>query len=285
MSAKKTKKSGEKAYLENFDKYYKSDKDKNKKKPVKPSDIKEQLRQKKNSIEGRKNRLERLGAVLGCVAVFFIYVGFRVSDVFAVLSAVFGSMYFGTLLHIRYKKLDEEELDESIETKVAKAFQEVEDKEKEAENEPDPDPVEAFKNQAKEYCQKITAFTKSSKNKKLNEIISLSLNKINRTLNELDENEIRQGELSKLNSKYLSNYTSLLDSYKRIYGLEDMGDEYKETLSELEEAIIQYDTAFDSLYKKAVESDVLAAGIDASVSKKMLAASGLMGSDFKIDNN
>ena len=281
MSAKKTKKSGEKAYLENFDKYYKSEKDK--RKPGKYSDIKEQLRQKKNSVEGKKNKLERQGALLACVAVFFIYVGFRVSDVFAVLSAVFGSLYFGTLLHTKYEKLDEEELDESIETRVAQAIQEVEDKEKEAVNELGP--VEAFKYEAMEYCQKITAFVRSSKNKKLNETISMSLKKINRTLNELDEKEIRQGELSKLNSKYLSNYTSLLDSYKRIYGLEDMGDEYKETLGELEEAIIQYDTAFDSLYKKAVESDLLAAGIDASVSKKILAASGLMGSDFEIDNN
>ena len=279
MSSKKTKKNGEKAYLENFDRYYKSVK----KTSGKYSDKITKLKQKKNSVEGKKNRLQRQGALLGCVAVFFIYVGFRVSDVFAVLSAVFGSLYFGTLLHTKYEKLDEEELDESIETRVAQAIQEVEDKEKEAVNELGP--VEAFKYEAMEYCQKITAFVRSSKNKKLNETISMSLKKINRTLNELDEKEIRQGELSKLNSKYLSNYTSLLDSYKRIYGLEDMGDEYKETLSELEEAILQYDTAFDSLYKKAVESDVLAAGIDASVSKKMLAASGLMDSDFKLDDN
>ena len=146
------------------------------------------------------------------------------------------------------------------------------------------DPVLVFKKEADQYIRKISLFTKITKNKELCDTVSSSLKKINSTLEEVDESEISKGELSKYNSKYLQNYTSLLDSYTKIRKLENVGSEYKETLGELEEAIIQYDTAFDGLYKKAIESDLLAASIDASVSKKILAASGLMEPEFKLDD-
>ena len=144
------------------------------------------------------------------------------------------------------------------------------------------DPVLVFKKEADQYLRRISIFTKVTKNKALGETVSSSLKKINSTLAEVDESEIRTGELSKYCSKYLKNYASLLDSYTKIYKLENVGSEYKETLVELEEAIIQYDAAFDGLYKKAVESDLLAASIDASVNKKLLQASGLLESDFKL---
>ena len=147
-----------------------------------------------------------------------------------------------------------------------------------------PNTLGVFKNEAEEYCYKIRMFIKNCNNKELCKIVSSSHEKIRYTIKELDENEIRSGELSKLNSKYLSNYTKLLDSYKTICSFKNMDSEFTQTIRELEEAIIQYDTAFDGLYKKAVESDLLAASIDARVNKQILTASGLMGSDFEIGN-
>ena len=196
---------------------------------------------KEKSIRHRKDILETLSGLLICTSAFLICLGFAGENAYACFIAAFGFMFLGSRLEIKSRKTDE-----SAGSKKMKPTKEQ------------PDPLDVFKKEAREYCRKISMFTKTSKNKKLCETVAFTHKKINRTLDELDEKEIRSGELSKYNSKYLSNYTNLLDSYNRLYNHKDMGPEYKETLSELEDAIIMYDTAFEILYKKAVESDQLA---------------------------